>query len=204
MFSCYSLAAIMILNAGGTTAVSGTVAPMTLSTHVAGYAEHVDLNHQPYWQALPTPAAAGAAGTFEAFNYTQTAPETTAQADSDSEPQENSVPTKDASDKSSGRSPSSAPAGRLRRRPEKPLPTPEMSPQFVGAIASGRSVFTRHMPWALKLKLKLDSAEVGLLDSWQEPDDVHDTSLEQVRTLSCNHNDMCSHPALHCRPCVFM
>ena len=184
MFRCCPIhlrAPTIFVHAGGTTAPSGTVAPVTLSSHVSGYSEHIDVNHQPYWQALPALTYSGVTGKFEAFTqHPESSPE-------------NSTHFNDTSNKSPGRNHSTAPAGRLRRRPEEPLPTADLSPPFVGAIASGRSVFTRHMPWALKLKLKLDSDEVGLLDSWEEPDNLHDTSLEHVR-IYFSHFIMCNCP----------
>ena len=168
---------LLRVSQGGSTARSGAIAPVTLPSHQTGYAEHVDQNHQRYWQALLTPATE-TVDTIGAFSHPRvpTATESGQQPDSE----ERVVHTHNTRDQPSTHPSSSALPVRLTRRPQEPLPTPEMPPSFVGAIASGRSVFTRHMPWAVKLKLQLDSAEVGLLNSWQQPVDVDDTSLEQV------------------------
>jgi len=159
---------LLRVSQGGSTAPSGTVAPVTLPSHVVGYAEHVDQNHQLYWDPLQTPTAMDSAYTSGAFSPPSTATEFGQEPQSESPPRAHYYMY--------ARHP---PPGRLTRRPQEPLSLPTMPKSFVGAIASGRSVFTRHMPWALKLKLKLDSAEVGLLHSWQQADDVHDTSLNR-------------------------
>ena len=193
---------------GGTTAPSGAVAPVTLPSHVDGYAEHVDVNHRPYWQALPTAPTAQLA---EAFNAPPPEPpDSESDSDTDaeeatqqqeegeqSEPEPNRYQKLPPGSGGSGGG-SMVPAPRLMRRPSKP--PQHATPPFasVGAIASGRSVFTRRMPWALKLKLKLDSAEVGLLHTWRQPDDLNDQSLAAVATeydtaflLSCSLFFLC-------------
>ena len=169
---------LLRVSQGGSTVPSGAIAPVTLPSHQAGYAEHLDQNHQRYWQALLTPAATETVDTLGAFSPPRTPPTATEFGrQPDSEPV---VHTHNTRDQPPAHPSSSVRQFRHARRPQEPLPTPETPPSFVGAIASGRSVFTKHMPWAVKLKLKLDSAEVGLLNSWQQPEDVHDTSLEQV------------------------
>ena len=179
---------------GGTTAPSGAVAPVTLPSHVDGYAEHVDVNHRPYWQALPTAPTAQLAEAFapppeppdsESDSDTDAEEEATQQQQEEgeqSEPEPNRYQKLPPGSGGSGGG-SMVPAPRLMRRPSKP--PQHATPPFAfvgGAIASGRSVFTRRMPWALKLKLKLDSAEVGLLHTWSQPDDLNDQSLAAVAT----------------------
>ena len=57
---------LVSVSQAGTTAPSGATAPVTLASHVSGYAEHVDANHRQYWQALVEPEESfGATATEE-------------------------------------------------------------------------------------------------------------------------------------------